>query len=112
MQVPKECKYGRILYIATVFTFFWYLHSKISPYKRSMFLLKRLDAVSWVCLLVLSLLNGYRAVVYIYEIRNVDSIYYALKAADILEQIFSPLWYFIIAFILMKLSQKFDLPFS
>ena len=93
----------RILYVTTVFAFFWYLHSKVSPYKRSMFLLKRLDAVSWVCLFILALLNQMRAVVYIYNIPNVDSIYYALKAAEILEQIFSPLWYFVIAFILMKL---------
>ena len=101
----------RILYITTIFAFFWYLHSKVSPYKRSMFLLKRLDAVSWVCLFILSLLNEMRAVVYIYNIPNVDSIYYALKAADVIEQIFSPLWYFIIAFILMKVCQKFSLPF-
>ena len=101
----------RILYITPVFAFFWYLHSKISPYKRSMFLLKRLDAVSWVCLLIIALLNQMRAVVYIYNIPNVDSIYYALKAADILEQMFSPLWYFIIAYILMKLGKKFNLPY-
>ena len=76
-----------------------------------MFLLKRLDAVSWVCLFILALLNQMRAVAYIYNIRNVDTIYYAFRAANVLEQIFSPLWYFIIAFIFMKLSKKFNLPF-
>ena len=92
----------RILYITAIFAFFCHLHRRLNPYKRTMFILKRLDAFSWVCLFFLSLLNGYRAVVYIYNIPRVDSIYYALKAADIFEQIFSPLWYFIIAFIFMK----------
>ena len=67
-----------------------------------MFLLKRLDAFSWVCLFMLSLLNGMRAVVYIYNIPHVDTIYYALEAANILEQILSPIWYFIIALFISK----------
>ena len=93
----------RILYITAVFAIFCYLHRKLDPYKESMFILKRLDLVGWVCLFVSALLNGYRAVVYIYDIPNVDSINYALKAADVLENIFSPLWYVIISYILKLL---------
>ncbi|XP_066926182.1 uncharacterized protein [Clytia hemisphaerica] len=83
----------RILYITSAFALFSYLHRRVNPYKRTMFLLKRLDAVSWICLLLISLLNEMRAVAYIYNIPNVDSINHALKAADILEKVFSPLWH-------------------
>ena len=89
----------RILYITLAFAIFSHVHRRMDPYKRSIFLLKRLDAVTWVCLFVMSLLNMMRAIAYIYDI-HVDSITYALKAANILEQIFSPLWYFIISFVL------------
>ena len=87
----------RILYITSLFALFCQLHRRVNPYKRSMFILKRLDAFSWVCLFLLSLLNEMRAIVYIYDIQKVDSIYYALRASNILEQIFSPIWYFIVA---------------
>ncbi|XP_066926100.1 uncharacterized protein [Clytia hemisphaerica] len=93
----------RILYITSLFALFWYLHKRINPYKRSMFILKRLDSVSWVCLFLLSLFNEMRAVAYIYNIPNVDSINYALKAANVFEQLFSPLWYFMISLIIRKL---------
>ena len=72
-----------------------------------MFLLRRLDAVSWVCLFLLALLNGFRAVAYIYNVPNVDSIKNALDAANVLEQIFTPLWYLIISFVVMKITQRF-----
>ena len=72
-----------------------------------MFVLKRLDSVSWGCLFLLSLLNGMRAVVYMYEVPNTDSIKHALKAADILERIFSPLWYLIVSFIVKKVRERF-----
>ena len=93
----------RILYITPIFAFFCYLHRRVNPYKRSMFILKRLDAVSWICLFLLSLLSEMRAIAYIYNIPTVDSISYALQAADVSEQIFSPLWYLIISFIVTKL---------
>ncbi|XP_066935564.1 uncharacterized protein [Clytia hemisphaerica] len=96
----------RILYLTPVFASLSYFHFRMNPYKRSMYILKRLDMVSWFCLFVLLFINGMRAVVYIYDVPNIDFISHALEAANILENLFSPLWYLIISFIFKKLCEK------
>ena len=97
----------RILYMTPVFAFLTYFHLRMNPYKRSMYILKRLDSVSWLCLSVHLFINGIRAVVYIYDVPNIDFINHALQAANILEEFFSPLWYLITSFIFNKLYDAF-----
>ena len=97
----------RILSLTPVFVLLTYFHFRMNPYKCSMYILKRLDSVSWFCLSLHLFINGIRAVVYIYDVPNVDFISNALQAANILENIFSPLWYLIISFIFKKVYEKF-----
>ena len=95
----------RILYMTPVFVLLAYFHFRMNPYKRSMYILKRLDSVSWFCLFLHLFINGMRAVVYIYDVPNIDFISHALQAANILEHLFTPLWYLIISFLLKKLYE-------
>uniref|UniRef100_A0A7M5XKV8 Uncharacterized protein n=1 Tax=Clytia hemisphaerica TaxID=252671 RepID=A0A7M5XKV8_9CNID len=75
----------RILYLTPVFASLSYFHFRMNPYKRSMYILKRLDTVSWFFLSIHLFINGMRAVVYIYDVPNIDFISHALEAAKILE---------------------------
>ena len=97
----------RILYLIPVFVFFANFHFRMNPYNNSMYVLKRLDNFSWLCLFIHLGTNGMRAVAYIYDVPNVASISYALKAADVLEELFSPLWYLVISFVKKKILEKF-----
>ena len=97
----------RLTYLTPIFVFFVFFHFRLNPYKRSMPVLNKLDIVSWICLFINLGTNGMRAVVYIYNVQYVGSIKYALKAAEIMEQIFSPLWYLIVSLIKAKLVKKF-----
>ena len=97
----------RVIYLIPVFVFFAYFHFRMNPYKKSMYILRRLDTVSWLCLFINLGTNSARAVAYLYNVPNAESVNHALRAATVLEQLFSPLWYLIISFLKKKLVEKF-----
>ena len=97
----------RILYLLPVFAVFTYIHFRLNPFKRTMYILKRLDGVAWFCLLINLGINAMRAFAYIYDAPNVARVQNTLGVANIFEQIFSPLWYLIISFIAKKIYEKF-----
>ena len=97
----------RILYLTPIFLIFAYFHFRINPYKRSMYILKRLDSVAWFCLFGNLGINGMRAIVYMYDVPNVAKINNTLHVANIFEQLFSPLWYLIISLIAKKVYDYF-----
>ena len=97
----------RVIYLIPIFLFFTYFHFRMNPYKKSMFILRRLDTISWLCLLINLGTNSARAVAYLYNVPDAESVNQALRVATILEQLCSPLWYLIISFVKKKLSEKF-----
>uniref|UniRef100_A0A7M5TUS6 Uncharacterized protein n=1 Tax=Clytia hemisphaerica TaxID=252671 RepID=A0A7M5TUS6_9CNID len=101
----------RTLFMTPVFVVFTFLHYRINPYSKknktdSQCILQRLDIVSWICLSFHLFINGMRAVVYIYDVPNIDFIKNTLEACYILENLFSPLWYLIISYIATELYEK------
>ena len=96
----------RIFYMAPVIVLFFYVHFRMKPYKNSMFLLCRLDLVSFFCLCLHLISNTIRAIAYVYNLTADDFIASILEGSKYVEQIASPLWYLVVSFLAKKILEK------
>jgi len=71
-----------------------------------MFVLRRLDLVSFFCLCLHLISNTIRAIAYVYNITADDFIASLLEGSKYMEQIASPLWYLMFAYLAKKIGEK------